>query len=109
NFAGALATGTLWTNQHPTATAAAATQGASEAELPKALDPARVVEEEQVHRPEDVVRVLLDLYLPGGVCPETQAKLETFRAEGHPSGRALARRVREAVHAILTMAEYQLA
>jgi hypothetical protein len=30
-------------------------------------------------------------------------------AEGNPSGPALARRVREAVHAILSIAEYQLA
>ena len=60
-------------------------------------------------RPEDVVRALLDLYLPGGVRPEVRAKLVAFVAEGNPTGPALARRVREAVHAILTMAEYQLA
>jgi hypothetical protein len=38
-----------------------------------------------------------------------RAKLVAFVAEGNPTGAALALRVREAVHAILTMAEYQLA
>jgi hypothetical protein len=38
-----------------------------------------------------------------------RAKLVAFVAEGNPSGPVLARRVREAVHAILSIAEYQLA
>jgi hypothetical protein len=62
-----------------------------------------------VSRPDDVVRVLLDLYLPGGVRPEVRAKLVAFVAEGKPTGLALDRRVRETVHAILTTADYQLA
>ena len=41
--------------------------------------------------------------------PDVQAKLVAFVRDGKPAGPALARRVREAVHAILTMAEYQLA
>jgi hypothetical protein len=53
--------------------------------------------------------LLLDTYLPGGVRPEAQAKLVAFLADGKPTGPALDRRVREAVHAILTMAEYHLA
>ena len=76
---------------------------------PKAFDPARLVEEEGVGRPEDVVRVLLNLYLPGGARPEVRAKLVAFMADGKPSGLELSRRVREAVQAILTMAEYHLA
>jgi hypothetical protein len=76
---------------------------------PKALDPARLVHEEKVSEPKDVVRVLLDLYLPGGISPSAQAKLTAFVAEGKPDGKALDRRVREAVHAIMTMPEYQLA
>ena len=59
-------------------------------------------------RPEDVVGALLDLYAPGGVRAEVRAKLVGFVAEGKPSGPELARRVREAVQAILIMAEYQL-
>jgi hypothetical protein len=38
-----------------------------------------------------------------------RAKLVDFVADGKPSGPALACRVREAVHAILSVAEYQLA
>jgi hypothetical protein len=122
NFAGALALGTLWT--YPTAGAVSpllAEAGRQPARLvvqgdtpeepdpPKAVDPARLLEEEGASRPEDVVRVLLDLYLPGGAPPAARAKLVAFVSEGKPAGAALARRVREAVHAILTMAEYHLA
>jgi hypothetical protein len=98
NFAEALATGALWGNK-----------GSQGAEPPPAFDPARLVHEEKVSRPEDVVRVLLDLYVPGGIRPESQAKLVAFVAEGKPTGADLDRRAREVVHAILTMAEYQLA
>jgi hypothetical protein len=129
NLAGALATGTLWTGVTPGPTAAVATAASAsgrtaislpaghagpvdmpeEPAPPAAFDSARLLHEEGVSRPEDVVRVLLDLYLPGGVHPEARAKLVAFVAEGKPTGPALDRRVREAVHAILTMAEYQLA
>jgi uncharacterized protein (DUF1800 family) len=98
NFAGALALGTLWTGS--------AGEGAVP---PRALDSARLLQEEGASRPAEVARLLLDLYLPGGVRPEARAQLEAFLAEGKPTGPALDRRVREAVHAILTMAEYQLA
>ncbi|HEV3082779.1 MAG TPA: DUF1800 domain-containing protein [Gemmataceae bacterium] len=88
---------------------------------PRAFDPARILEEEDGgdRRPapsaqpapsaDDIVRVLVDLYLPGGIRPELRAKLVAFVGEGKPAGPALARRVREAVHAIVTMAEYHLA
>jgi uncharacterized protein (DUF1800 family) len=118
NFAGALALGTLWTYPLAAPTAAAAVprllaeagrHSVEEPELPRAFDPARLPEEEAVSRPEDVVRVLLDLYLPGGARPDARAKLVEFVSEGKPAGAALARRVREAVHAILTMPEYHLA
>jgi uncharacterized protein (DUF1800 family) len=128
NFAGALATGTLWTNLPPLPAAATAAPSISVAELagqhsesadaaapsdeaapPKALDPARLIHEEGASRPEEVVRVLLDLYLPGGAPAAARARLVAFVADGRPSGPALDRRVREAFHAILTMAEYQLA
>ena len=36
-------------------------------------------------------------------------KLSAFMAEGKPADKALARRVRETAHAIMTMPEYQLA
>lgn len=99
NFAEALAMGTLWT-------LTAKSNGTPPA---KAFDSARLLEEEKVSSPEDIVRVLLDLYSPGGVRPEAKTKLVAFLAEGKPTGPSLDRRVREAVHAIMTMPEYQLA
>jgi Protein of unknown function (DUF1800) len=126
NFAGAVAMGTLWAGPHSGPTAATAlpvtpedaagkparpapAEPPEEPVPPKALDPARLLQEEEVSRPEDVVRALLDLYAPGGVRPEARAKLVAFVADGQPTGRALDRRVREAVQIVLTMPEYQLA
>ena len=128
NLAGAVAMGTLWStpalesstgtveaNPVPGKTGAKATPPALSADTreepapPWAFDPARVLAEEHVTRPEDVVGALLDLYVPGGVPAQVRAKLVAFVAEGKPAGPELARRVREAVQAILTMAEYQLA
>jgi hypothetical protein len=76
---------------------------------PRSFDPARILDEEGVSHPEEVVRALLDAYLPGGIRPEVGPKLVAFVADGRPSGQALARRVREAVHAIMSTSEYQLA
>jgi uncharacterized protein (DUF1800 family) len=119
NFAAALALGTLWDDQPPRrqteprslweAARQLARPPAEEPPPPTALDPARLLREENAREPDDVVRVLLELYLPGGVRPEAGARLVAFVAEGAPTARARDRRVREAVHAILTMPEYQLA
>jgi hypothetical protein len=129
NFAWALATGRLWPGhtpepRQPASSTPAQTlrrmigkivgsdpraEGPEEPAPPRSFDPARLLEEERVSRPEDVVHVLLDLYLPGAVRPDAHAKLVAFVAEGEPTGAALDRRVRETVHAVLTMAEYQLA
>ena len=59
-------------------------------------------------RPEDLIDGLFELHMPGGVRPESRAKLVAFIGDGSPTGPALDRRVREVVHAILSMAEYQL-
>jgi hypothetical protein len=115
NFAAALATGTLWADPVPGRAA-----GGAKPELvkpmadgdtapPLALDPARLLHEEAITRPEDAVRVLLDLYVPGGVRPEARAKLVAYVADGDPAGPELHRRAREAAHAIMTMPEFQLA
>jgi len=132
NFAQALAMGTLWGRGNnavasaentviETAAAPDAPPGTSKAVAPKpadkpeepprpkAFDPARVIHEEKVTNAKDIVRLLLDVYLPGGVRPASQAKLIAFVEAGHPKGPALDRRVRETVHAIMTMPEYQLA
>jgi uncharacterized protein (DUF1800 family) len=127
NFASALALGTLWTglsSSQARASFASNTQARGgripaqqttdadmpqEALPPNAFDSARVLHEEGARRPEEVVRVLVDLYVPGGIHPQTRARLTAFVAQGNPTGAALKRRAREAVQAILTMAEYQLA
>ena len=136
NFAQALAMGTLWgtgvngdvafaTNEDVAIEADVAEPepppGASKAPPAKptdrpeeaaphpAFDPARVIHEEKVTKPKDIVRLLLDVHLPGGVRPSSEAKLVSFVAAGDPKGAALDRRVRETVHAIMVMPEYQLA
>jgi Protein of unknown function (DUF1800) len=128
NFAEALAMGTLWhlassvpadrvttdsRSQGPIVREIARLLGTrntpEEPAPPSAFDPARLLQEDGVSRPEDIVRSLLDLYLPGAARPDVQAKLVAFVDRGKPAGAALDRRVREAVHAILTLAEYQLA
>jgi uncharacterized protein (DUF1800 family) len=128
NFASAVAMGTLWSTSAPESIAGTAaansTPGKTDGQPTKpavpadmleepapalAFDPARILAEEQVSRPKDIIAALLNLYVPGGVRAEVRAKLESFVAEGNPAGSALDRRVREAVQAILTIAEYQLA
>jgi hypothetical protein len=73
------------------------------------FDPAALVLNAKVTQPDDVVRVLLDAYLPGGLTPAATQKLVAFVAQGNPKGAVLERRVREAVHLIVAMPEYQLA
>src|SRR5205807_3269127 len=78
NFAAALAMGTLWTDFSPEPTASKeesapsanavgkTSRPASPPEIfeefppPRAFDPARLLDEDKVSRPEDVVRLLLD-------------------------------------------------
>ncbi|HLJ96321.1 MAG TPA: DUF1800 domain-containing protein [Gemmataceae bacterium] len=109
NFAGALAMGTLWGEMPPKLTQKASTAMLDRPVPPKAFDAARLPQEEAIARPEEIVRVLLELHVPGGIGPAARSKLVAYLAEGQPVGSALAQRVRETVHAILSMAEYQLA
>jgi hypothetical protein len=74
-----------------------------------AQDPARLVREGSLTRADEIVDRLLDAYLPGGVSSPARSRLIAFVNEGKPSAAALNRRVRETVHAILSMPEYQLA
>jgi uncharacterized protein (DUF1800 family) len=135
NFAQAVAMGTLWGDPVPRsprnaleaelleqerreAEARAAAEAAKRGGPPpkpeerapdRRFDSARFVLDEKVTRAEDVVRLLLDVYLPGGVSEPARAKLVAFVDKGNPAGAALARRARETVHAILSMPDYQLA
>jgi uncharacterized protein (DUF1800 family) len=121
NFAQALATGTLWRGGarpqlvagmefEESAGQPARTPTASPEEPPPPgdLDPARLTREAKAVTAEDVVHVLLDIYLPGGIREAAREQLVAFVAEGKPAGAALDRRVRETVHAILSLPEYQL-
>ncbi|MBP3955748.1 DUF1800 domain-containing protein [Gemmata sp. G18] len=105
NFAAELASGTVWAPPPETAPFVVA----SDLPPPKALDPARAIEDAHATKPGDVVNALIEMYAPGGVRAEARAKLVAFVAEDNPTGLILARRAREAAHAILTMPETQLA
>jgi hypothetical protein len=129
NFAESLAMGTLWPRSSGEAGAgegdspsrtvarlvrkvtrlAAPPSAPGPPEPPRAFDPAGLLDDEGVSQPEAIVDAMLEHYLPGGVRPEARARLVAFVAEGRPAGAALRRRVREAVHAVLSMAEYHLA
>jgi uncharacterized protein (DUF1800 family) len=110
NFAAALATGDLWVHSAVGQTPVAGPwENFDGPDLPAAWDAARAEREQGSRRPDETVNALLDLYLPGEVRSAARAKLVPFVAEGTPSGAALDRRVREAVHAIMMMPEYQLA
>jgi hypothetical protein len=99
NFAAALAMGALWSGAG----------GPAGPAIPRAFDPARRLTEEELRTTDSVVGMLLDQYVPGGIPPDARAQLVTFVAAGNPTGPALDQRIREAVHAILAMAEYHLA
>jgi hypothetical protein len=124
NFAQALARGTLWHNNarppqfeldelepppDPNEKPKKPTPVPEEPPPQDRFDPARLTRNARVTTAEDVVRVLVDVYLPGGVRDEARKKLVAFVAAGKPTGPALDRRVREAVYAIMSLPEYQLA
>jgi Protein of unknown function (DUF1800) len=122
NFAQALAMGTLWNEPNPgqpnpfqqefeppQVPGGKKPVRPEEPAPPTERDPARFVKAEKAETPEDVVRVLLDVYLPGGISESSRKKLVAFVGDGKPKDAALDRRVRETVHAILSMSEYQMA
>ena len=121
NFAQALVMGNLWGDsfrgeqfeapmfETPPGVPQAEVKIPEEPPPPDGQDVARLVREAKAAKPEEVVRVLVDAFLPGGVGESARAKLTAFVADGKPAGDALGRRVREAAHAILSMPEYQLA
>jgi hypothetical protein len=87
----------------------AKTKSPGEPEPPPHRDPAVLVQEEKVTTPERIVDLLVELLLQGDVSPKARTKLIAFMAEGTPKEKNMNRRVRETIHAIMTMPEYQLA
>jgi uncharacterized protein (DUF1800 family) len=74
-----------------------------------AIDPAALVRLEKISDAPRVVAFLADLLLQGDISEAARARLIAFLAEGKPQGPAMDQRVREAVHSMMTMPEYQLA
>jgi hypothetical protein len=78
-----------------------------EPEPPPNLDAAAIVQEEKVTDPGQIVDLLVDLLHQGGISQPAQSKLIAYLAEAKLDQRN--RRIRETVHTIMTMPEYQLA
>jgi hypothetical protein len=72
-------------------------------------DAAQPIRAAKLTDPAQIVDRLIDIHLPGGASEQVRSKLIAFVAQGKPTGAALDRRVREAVHAIFCSPEYQLA
>jgi hypothetical protein len=121
NFAQALVMGDLWNDQSrgegdftpqfepPPVPEQPEVRLPEEPPPPEHEDVARLIRQAKATKAEEVVRVLIDALLPGGVGETARTKLTAFVADGKPAGEQLDRRVRETAHAILSMPEYQLA
>jgi uncharacterized protein (DUF1800 family) len=83
--------------------------GDPEARVAVAVDPAAIVRREKLTDPKDVVGLLVDILLQGDVSDPERDMLVNFVKEGEPKETALDQRIRETVHTIMTMPEYQLA
>ncbi|MBY0523683.1 MAG: DUF1800 domain-containing protein [Gemmataceae bacterium] len=79
-----------------------------EARIAIAIDAAALVRKAQLTEPKPTVAFLLDTLVDGEVSPSAREKLIEYLADGKPEGDARDTRVREVVHAIMTMPEYQL-
>jgi hypothetical protein len=120
NFAQALAMGTLWTAGNPIArrnrrfVERPPVRKEEKVAVPEEpapewkRDPARLIGNQKSPTAERLTGILLDAFLPGGVSMDVRQKLVAFFKEAIPKD-GLARRVREAAHAILAMPESQLA
>jgi hypothetical protein len=98
NFAQQLSSGTGQLNlSDPSATVAVA------------VDPSALLRLEKISEPPQVVSFLVDLLLQGDTTVPERDRLTAFVAAGKPDGPAMDQRVRETVHSIMTMPEYQLA
>jgi hypothetical protein len=72
-------------------------------------DASHLVRHEKITEPERIVDMLAAMILQGEINKESRGKLIAFMAEGKPEGAAWNRRIRETIHAIMAMPEYQLA
>jgi hypothetical protein len=86
-----------------------ATTAAEPPEPPADRDPVELLRRDKVAGTAEAVAFFTDLLLQGELAAESRGRLTAFLAEGNPKGRAWNRRVREMVHALLAMPEFQLA
>jgi uncharacterized protein (DUF1800 family) len=64
---------------------------------------------EKITDPDRIISVLAEMLLQNDLNENARVKLTQFVSEGHPEGNALGSRVRETIHAMMTMPDYQLA
>jgi uncharacterized protein (DUF1800 family) len=100
NFAQALCSGTSDINK-----------GSAENPEPSAafVDPSAYFRREKITEPEKILDTLADMVFQDDLGDKTRKRLLTFLKEGEPKGQALDQRIRETIHALLCMPEYQLA
>jgi uncharacterized protein (DUF1800 family) len=96
NFAEALASGTSEINQGGPIAAVI-------------VDPDAFLRREKITDPDKILDRLAALTLQDELSDKARARLQAFFAEGKPEGDDLSRRVREAMHALMCMPEFQLA
>jgi hypothetical protein len=75
---------------------------------PAKFDVAAGFQERDATRPGELADRLLERFLPGCVPEAARKQVRAFLEEGRPKGAHLRQRIREAAHAVLCMAEYQL-
>jgi hypothetical protein len=74
-----------------------------------AVDPAALLRVQKITEPDRVVGYLAEVLLDGDIPDSARARLAAFVAAGNPTGPSFDQRVRETIHSIMTMPEYQLA
>ncbi|HEV3203403.1 MAG TPA: DUF1800 domain-containing protein [Gemmataceae bacterium] len=72
-------------------------------------DASYLVTQEKITEPLGIVDRLVEMILQREISPDARGKLVAFVGEGKPEGAAKNRRIRETIHALMTMPEYQLA
>lgn len=80
-----------------------------EVDPPSTLDAASLAQKDKLTDPARIADCYLDLLVQGGISKQSRQSLIDFIDKGKPKDAALQRRIREAIHSILTMPEYQLA
>lgn len=81
----------------------------NEEPIEESVDLVPAVRQAAGNKPEAIITHLVELLLQGDMSEAARKKLTAYLAEGKPEEKQLDRRIREVIHAIMTMPEYQLA